>query len=54
MSDDDERDRWWEDHDTLVALTSYLVSRNYTAHDVAYAVEKPWKFQDEYEEMLRQ
>ncbi|MCA1570813.1 MAG: hypothetical protein LC798_10950 [Chloroflexi bacterium] len=35
------------DHDDLVALTSYMArSGDYTASDIAYAVEKPWKFTD--------
>jgi hypothetical protein len=45
---------WWRDHDNVATLASYLADHGFTAHDVAYAVEKPWKFEDEYREALRQ
>lgn len=34
-------------HADLVCLVYYLVDNGYTADEVAYAVEKPWKFADE-------
>jgi hypothetical protein len=33
-------------HDDLVLLTSYMAEHGYKASEVAYAVEKPWKFID--------
>lgn len=30
----------------LVVLTAYMADQGYSAKDVAYAVEKPWKFAD--------
>ena len=45
--------QWYEHHDALVLLTSYLADRSPSdAKDVAYAVEKPWKYEDEYKEAL--
>jgi len=31
-------------HEELVILTAYMAAEDYTAEDVAYAVEKPWKY----------
>ena len=39
---------WFTDHSNIVTLTSYLADHGYDAADVAYAVEKPWKFEDEF------
>lgn len=33
-------------HNDLVTLTSYMAEQGSTAQEVAYAVEKPWKFVD--------
>ena len=33
-------------HDDLVILTSYMAEHGYSAPEIAYAVEKPWKFLD--------
>jgi len=41
--------RWWENHSNLVTLVSWMAeSGNYSASDVAYAVEKPYKYTDEF------
>ena len=32
--------------DDLVILVAYMAENLYTAHDIAYAVEKPWKHAD--------
>lgn len=38
-------------HQDLVELTAYMAeSGEYTAADIAYAVEKPWKFVDVLDE----
>jgi hypothetical protein len=34
-------------HDDLVVLTAWMADNGYTAEEVAYAVEKPWKFDRE-------
>lgn len=31
-------------HDDLVLLVGYMHQQGYTAEDIVYAVEKPWKF----------
>ena len=36
--------------DDLVLLTAYMADHNYTASDIAYAVEKPWKYEEVLEE----
>lgn len=49
--------RWWEtptgypgtaNRDTLALVLHWMAEQDYTARDVAYAVEKPWKFTDEF------
>lgn len=30
----------------VVALATYMADEGYTAHQIAYAIEKPWKHQD--------
>lgn len=39
-------------HDKIVVLTRHLANTGHGVNDVVYAVEKPWKFVDEYEEAL--
>lgn len=39
---------WWDDHEELVLLTSWLAGAGYSAEQVAYAVEKPWKYSEEH------
>jgi hypothetical protein len=39
---------WFKDHANLVLLTSWMADNGYDAKDVAYAVEKPWKYEAEY------
>ena len=34
------------DRDDLVILVAYMAEEYYSAHDIAYAVEKPWKHAD--------
>ena len=33
-------------YEDLVILTSHMADNGYSAAEVAYAVEKPWKFED--------
>lgn len=40
---------WYDDRANLVILLRHLVDRGDDAHSLAYAVEKPWKFADEFE-----
>jgi hypothetical protein len=44
--------QWFEIHDNLVLLTHHLADTGSTAAEIAYAVEKPWKFRDEFEAAL--
>jgi hypothetical protein len=45
---------WWEINDNVVLLTRYMADHGYDAHAVAYAVDKPWKFKDEYQEARKE
>ncbi|MEE8177716.1 MAG: hypothetical protein V3T65_06955 [Acidobacteriota bacterium] len=40
--------KWYEDHDNLVLLTRYLAAMDDSSTEIAYAVEKPWKFEKEF------
>jgi hypothetical protein len=42
----EDTDLWWQSHDNLVTLTRYMADNMHDARDIAYAVEKPWKFHD--------
>lgn len=40
--------RWWEVYSNIVTLVSYMRDEPaYTKDDLAYAVEKPWKYEPE-------
>ena len=40
---------WYAKHDNLVTLTAFLAENAYTkAREIADAVEKPWKYEDEF------
>ena len=40
---------WYTDHDNLVLMTAWLADRSgTTALTVAYAVEKPWKYEGDF------
>lgn len=45
---------WFTDHANLVTLTSYMADHGHDAKEIAYAVEKPWKFADEFAEATRE
>jgi hypothetical protein len=42
------QDDWFEDWDNIITLTTWMSNNDYRADEVAYAVEKPWKFEDEW------
>lgn len=44
---------WYQDHRNLVALTRYMADQGYDGAEIAYAVEKPWKFGDVWAELHR-
>lgn len=39
---------WWEDHDNLILTSRWMADNGYDASDLAYFIEKPWKYEDEY------
>ena len=41
---------WWANHDNIVTLTAWMAEHGHDAREVAYAVEKTWKFGDLYEQ----
>lgn len=47
-------DPWYLDHQNVIKLTSYMADHYYDASDVAYAVEKPWKFGDVFLEAIQE
>lgn len=42
------KDAWFTDHSNIVTLTAYLAAEGYDGKDIAYAVEKPWKYEIEF------
>lgn len=40
--------QWFQRHEAIVLLTSHMADEGYSAQDIAYAVEKPWKYEDIY------
>ena len=44
---------WFMSHDNIVTLTAYMADNGYDAADIAYAVEKPWKYGDVYLEAVK-
>jgi hypothetical protein len=45
---------WWDDHDNLVTLCNWLAENGRSGGEVAYAVEKPWKYEDEFNEATKE
>ena len=41
---------WYEKHDNIILLTAWMADNGFPAKEVAYAVEKPWKFADEFQQ----
>jgi len=41
-------DQWWRTYDNVVLLTGWLAEQGFDAKAVAYAVEKPWKYEAEF------
>ena len=41
-------------HAELVIIVNYMADHNYTANEIAYAVEKPWKHVDVLEEARKE
>jgi hypothetical protein len=45
--------KWWQVYDNVVLLTRWLADNGHDAQQVAYAVEKPWKYGDEFSQAQR-
>lgn len=46
---------WWKDHREIAALIRHLrADARIDDEQIAYLVEKPWKFDPEYQEMVRE
>lgn len=45
---------WWMSHDNLVLTARYMVNMGCDADEIADFIEKPWKFEDEYNEAIDQ
>jgi hypothetical protein len=39
---------WWRTHDNVVQLAYWLAENEYDGKGVAYGVEKPWKYDNEF------
>lgn len=44
---------WYENYNNIIILTAWLAGDGREAQEVAYAVEKPWKFIEEFQYALR-
>jgi len=44
--------KWWEDHDNIVLLVRYLADGWWPRNEIADAVEKPWKWQTEFDDAV--
>ena len=57
MSDEMKSTKYWEwyaDHSNIVALCRFLHDvKGVSVEDLLYALEKPYKYEDEYREMLK-
>lgn len=40
--------RWFQDHRNMIRLTHWMADNGYEAGDIADAVEKPWKYTEEF------
>jgi hypothetical protein len=40
---------WWISHDNVLLLIYHMQEMGASAGDIVYAVEKPWKFEEEYQ-----
>lgn len=49
------REHWWTDHTNLAALLRWLFDNDLieeNVSDIAYFVSKPWKWDDEWKQMI--
>ena len=43
--------RSYSTHDDLVLLAQYLLATDHSAADIVYAIEKPWKYGSEIDDL---
>ncbi len=43
-----EQTNWFKEYNNIAALARYMADSNASADDVAYMIEKPWKYQTEF------
>lgn len=49
MNKDAREKLWYMNHDNIVTLIDWMAEDNsYSKQDLASAVEKPWKYEDEF------
>ena len=41
---------WYAYHENIITLTRYMAENGYEPDSIAYAVEKPWKYGDVFED----
>lgn len=44
---------WYDDRANLARLAGYMGEQGDTIEDVAYMLEKPWKYEDEWQAAIR-
>ena len=44
---------WFEKYTNIVLLTAWMAQNFHEAEAVAYAVEKPWKFENEFRQAVK-
>lgn len=50
-----QRQPWWESRENLIILVQWLAhDMGESGHSVAYAVSKPWHYEDQFRRAIRQ
>ena len=44
--------KWYEDHRNLAILARHMIEESDTAEDILYMLEKPWKYEAEFQGAL--
>lgn len=47
-------EEWWNDHSNLLVLLESMRDSGAAPEELVYAMEKPWKFTDEYRTALEE
>jgi hypothetical protein len=43
---------WYTDYDNIILLVRWLADQHESADECAYAVEKPWKYEDAFNDAV--